>query len=78
KPLTYDFEFLTITPSNIVFKLKEKDPIEGELEATADIDTQGPTAITVTTSTDQEARLTKIEKMVAAIAKKLDVDMDDV
>ncbi|PON31387.1 hypothetical protein PanWU01x14_370300, partial [Parasponia andersonii] len=66
-PLIYDSEFLTATLSNIVFKLKEKDPVEGELEATAD-----------TISTGQEAKLTKIEKLVAAIAKKLDVDMDDI
>ncbi|PON34565.1 hypothetical protein PanWU01x14_343510 [Parasponia andersonii] len=77
-PLMYDSEFLTATPSNIVFKLKEKDLVEGELETTADIGTQGPAATAVTTSTGQEARLTKIEKFVAAIAKKLDVDMDDI
>ncbi|PON33572.1 hypothetical protein PanWU01x14_351730 [Parasponia andersonii] len=74
----FNSEFLTATPSNIVFKLKEKDPVEGELEATADIGTQGPAATAVTTFTSQEARLTKIEKLVATIAKKLDVDIDDI
>ncbi|PON69071.1 hypothetical protein PanWU01x14_090960, partial [Parasponia andersonii] len=51
-PLMYDSEFLTATPSNIVFKLKEKDPVERKLEATANIGTQGPTTIAITTSTD--------------------------
>ncbi|PON74025.1 hypothetical protein TorRG33x02_248020 [Trema orientale] len=80
KTLMYDSEFLTAIPSNIVFKLKDKDPTEGELEATADVGTQGPAVAVpdVTTSADQAARLTRIEKLVAAIAKKLDVDMEDV
>ncbi|PON72888.1 hypothetical protein PanWU01x14_063570, partial [Parasponia andersonii] len=32
----YDSEFLTTTQANIVFKPKEKDLVEGELEATTD------------------------------------------
>ncbi|PON52318.1 hypothetical protein PanWU01x14_210290 [Parasponia andersonii] len=83
KPFMYDSEFLTVysiqyTPSNIVFKLKKKDPVEGELEATTNIGTQGSTTAAITLSTDQDARVTKIKKMVIAIAKKLDVDMEDI
>ncbi|PON98304.1 hypothetical protein TorRG33x02_058790 [Trema orientale] len=55
------------------------EPTEEEDDITADVATQitATAPVTMSSSAKQDAGLSKIEKIVAAIAKKLDVDMED-